>query len=334
MERHTNGASAPTEVDRQPEVEQERSLTLGEFAHSVIDEQYHRFAKQEKKVLADKDSEHLHQMRVASRRLRTALHIFGVALTLPKAAGDKQLRNLARVLGQLRDLDVQIATLTTDYHPRLGKTEQHLLTNGLNALHKQRRKAFSRIADRFERSAYQDLKAAYETWLKCPVYKPQAQLPLMTILPDLLNPILSRLLLHPGWLIPVDQHSSDNAPVLHDLRKVFKQARYQAEFFASFYDDGFKSWIEEMKALQDSLGKVQDGQVLLDLIADELPHTAKLPDLHTIIHQEQTNALSGWESIRQKYLSSTYRYQLHHLILSPVEMGLESNPDPQVSEKL
>jgi CHAD domain-containing protein len=307
----SNGASAHNESNSG------RSLTLGEFAHSILDEQYHRFAKQEKKVLADNDPEHLHHMRVAIRRMRTGLRIFGMALDLPKAAGDKHLRNMARLLGQLRDLDVQVASLKTDYQPRLNKTEQRLLSDGIDALQKQRRKAFSNVADSFNRSAYQDLKAAYERWLKHPRYKPQAQFPLQTILPDLLTPILSNLLLHPGWLIPLSEISSDNAPTLHDLRKVFKQARYQAEFFSSFYDEKFANWIEEMKALQDSLGKVQDGQVLLDLMADELSDNAKLPKLQIIIHEERDMALSNWEPVRQKYLSSEYRYHLHSLISNP-----------------
>ncbi|HEY9621002.1 MAG TPA: CHAD domain-containing protein [Crinalium sp.] len=311
--REANGASARGIVD----VEVKRSLTLGEFAHDIIAEQYRRFSKQEKKVLADKDPEHLHQMRVAIRRLRTALRIFAAAIDLPKAAGDKRLRHIARELGQLRDLDVQIATLKDDYRPRLSKSEKHLLEEGLDALHQKRRKAFSSVAKLLDHSSYHHLKTAYETWLECPSYQLQAQFPLSSILPDLLNPIVSNLLLHPGWFVSVDPLSPDNAPTLHDLRKVFKQARYQAEFFASCYGDSFKAWIEEMKTLQDSLGKFQDGQVLLDLMADTLPHKAKLPELHAIIQQEQDAALSDWETVRQKYLSSDYRYKLHRFILEP-----------------
>ncbi len=58
---------------------------LEAYAHQVIAEQYRRIVKQEKKVLADKDPEALHQMRVGTRRLRTALQVFGGAIELPKA---------------------------------------------------------------------------------------------------------------------------------------------------------------------------------------------------------------------------------------------------------
>ena len=56
------------------------------------------------------DSECVHHMRVASRRLRSILPLFAVCLS--RKACDrwrKQLRRLTRALGEARDTDVQIA---------------------------------------------------------------------------------------------------------------------------------------------------------------------------------------------------------------------------------
>ena len=57
--------------------------TLGDFAYQIIEEQFDRIVKQKKQVLADRDSEHLHQMRVGTRRLRTALQVFDGVAKLP-----------------------------------------------------------------------------------------------------------------------------------------------------------------------------------------------------------------------------------------------------------
>ena len=103
------------------------SLTLGEFAHAVIGEQHQAIVKQEKKVIADKDPEHLHHMRVGTRRLRTALQVFDRAIAVPKAATAKRVGSLSRVLGTLRDLDVQMADLQERYRPNLPETEQRSL---------------------------------------------------------------------------------------------------------------------------------------------------------------------------------------------------------------
>lgn len=305
-------------VDASQHIETDgRSLNLGEFAHRTIQEQYQRIIKRESRVLADKSPDHLHQMRVSIRRLRTALRVFDMAIELPKAAQDKRLRALARVLGRLRDLDVQIATLTQDYQPRLSQSEQDLLQEGVTALQKQRRKAFAGTEDTLTRSSYQSFKSAYEEWIDHPRFKPVAQLAIATVLPDLLNPLLSRLLLHPGWLIATEEISPDNSPTLHDLRKVCKQVRYQAEFFADFYPSGFKAWIDEIRELQDGLGKVQDGQVLLTLLQDKVPQSHEMPELHATIQQEQEMALHDWNRIRQQYLDPEFRQQLYQQMLQP-----------------
>lgn len=61
-------------------------LTLGDYAHSVLNDQYRSIFKYEKKVLADTDPEDLHRMRVGTRKLRTAFQVFGMAVQMPKGA--------------------------------------------------------------------------------------------------------------------------------------------------------------------------------------------------------------------------------------------------------
>src|SRR5438132_5572089 len=61
---------------------------------------------------ADKDPEHVHQLRVGTRRARAALDIF--ALCLPQKAyksARKLLRRLRRAAGEARDWDVFLAGL-------------------------------------------------------------------------------------------------------------------------------------------------------------------------------------------------------------------------------
>src|SRR5262245_52666668 len=62
----------------------------------------------------DKDPEHVHQLRVGTRRARAALDIFANCLPAKtvKAAG-KQLRQIRRAAGEARDWDVFLLTLRT-----------------------------------------------------------------------------------------------------------------------------------------------------------------------------------------------------------------------------
>ncbi|BAU42085.1 CHAD domain protein [Leptolyngbya sp. O-77] len=293
-------------------------LTLGEYAHCIVGEQYRQMVKHEKHVLADTDPEHLHQMRVHSRRLYTALQVFAAAIVLPRAAHAKHVRSLTKALGKLRDLDVQIATLQTDYHPHLSQPEQAYLERAIAALQQKRCKTLAGTRDILSQSRYRDLKTAYETWLSAPQFTSLAQVPIMTVLPDLLSPLLSTSLLHPGWLIATEEVTEDTAPTLHDLRKACKHVRYQAEFFISFYGTQFKAWIAGLKSLQDSLGRLQDIQVLLELLSDVLPKGIELSELRHMVQSNQQKILANWNQTRLQQLDPASRYQLYEMLLQPV----------------
>lgn len=292
-------------------------LTFGDYAYAVIEEQYHSIVKREPKVLADESPEHLHQMRVGTRRLRTALQVFDSAIALPVVANEKQVGALARVLGQLRDLDVQIADLQTTYRPQLKGKEKDLLDQTIRALKKERRQVLAMVEDTLQRSRYRNLKAAYEQWLDHPQFTALAQLPIVALLPDLLSPLLSELLLHPGWLVSANYSSESEGETLHDLRKAFKHVRYQAEFFTPFYGEPFRQWVNEIKLLQEKLGKLQDSHVLEELLAAHLPKRAELPTLQASIHDTRKDVLADWDDIRQKYLEPAFRCQLHQMLLTP-----------------
>lgn len=314
------------------QVPPDASLTLGQFAQQIIQQEYRNLIKQEKPVLADKDPEHLHQMRVSSRRLYTALQVFDGAIALPKTASAKRVRVLTRVLGKLRDLDVQIQALQEDYLTQLDGDEQKKLSSTIEQLKQQRRKAFAGTHDVLTQSRYQDLKAAFATWLTNPCFTLLASLPLKTILPDLLSPLLSESLLHPGWLISAQDTTEENVAVLHDLRKSCKHARYQAEFFVPFYGDAFKSWIKDLKGLQDNLGGLQDIEVLKHLLQKHLPSGGKgaiahVPQLDQAIQIKQQTLLANWDEARQPYLDADFRYRLHEMLLKPAEATSEDkNP--------
>jgi hypothetical protein len=69
-------------------------------------------------VLAGQDTEYLHQLRVGTRRLRAALHVFGdLARKDDLRALRRMLRALARVTGPARDWDVFTRRLPATLRP-------------------------------------------------------------------------------------------------------------------------------------------------------------------------------------------------------------------------
>ncbi|MBW4653008.1 MAG: CHAD domain-containing protein [Kaiparowitsia implicata GSE-PSE-MK54-09C] len=310
-----------------------QQMNLGEFAHRMIDEQFHHMVEQEAAVVADRDPEYLHQMRVGSRRLYTVLQVFADAIELPKSAKAQRVRKLTKVLGKLRDLDVQIDSLQTDYQPHLTGAEQRHLTEAIAQLQQQRRKALAGSTEVLSKPRYQDLKTAYENWLMHPRVTAIAQMPMQTLLPDLLTPLMARSLLHPGWLLPAAEFSQATAPILHDLRKACKHVRYQAEFFAPFYGAAFKAWMKDLRSLQDSLGNLQDLHVTRSLIKDVLPKGTTMTHFLQLVSDNEQAILSEWDSTRQLYLDAERRYALYHQLLQPNESEAEQAPENGQSAK-
>jgi CHAD domain-containing protein len=285
----------------------------------MIAKHFKHMMKQKRGVLADTDPEYLHQMRVGSRRLRAALHLFAPSLQLPKACEEKHLRRLARTLGEVRNLDVIIQRLQDDYGPGLPPQELKCLDRAVRALAKQRLVALRQVKRQLKDST---LKQSYAQWLKPPQYAPGATLPLQLVLPDLLSPAIAQLLLHPGWWIPAEDTRPGSRQQLHDLRKACKQARYQLEGFQDWYDASFTAWIDELKDLQECLGTVQDMTVLRRVIGTVLPEGQTLPELEAQLQQTEQTALNHWETLRPHYLNPERRYQIHQLILQPAVGGI------------
>jgi CHAD domain-containing protein len=294
--------------------------TLGSQAYEILAHQYRQLRKKQPKVIQDRDPEDLHQMRVALRRLTTALQVFKASLQLPKAARRKQFKSLRSLLGKQRDLDVLVEDLRSNLYPQLPESEQSLVDELLQELQQRRRKAVAQTRKTLNHK-FPDLETTYSSWLEHPTFQSQAAFPLLATLPELLTPLLSHLLLHPGWLLTPEDVTSplteEVSQLLHDLRKTCKQVRYQCEFFAEYYGEAFQLWLQELKTLQDQLGVIQDIQVLQGLLDKTLPRNSELPHLQQLLQERQQEALETWQTIQSLYADPEYRHDLYMVILHP-----------------
>ncbi len=310
---------------------------LGDWASLAIKKHLEKIVKHEADVLKDRDPEDLHQMRVGMRRLRSAITGFAPALELPKPAQEKKIGKIARRLGQLRDLDVLREVLENHYKPALPSEEQKSLESAVVHLDKQRRQALEQVKETLENERYQSLKQSLKKWLKQPSYRDIAQMPIEQVLPDLLLPEVSKLFLHPGWLVGtevkageinvvkelepemVEQQLAAQGPVLHSLRKETKRLRYQMEVFSDFYGEPYVAYLEDVKAIQEVLGQMQDSFVLSEFLTDVLRSKIKnvLPTLAEQLTQTSYEAWLQWQSLQQRYLNLETRRELHIGILQP-----------------
>ena len=85
--------------------------TIGALALNVLRRHFETFLAREPGTRLGDDVEELHDMRVASRRLRAALSLFGDVLAPAVLNLREELQWIGGVLGAVRDLDVQLEEL-------------------------------------------------------------------------------------------------------------------------------------------------------------------------------------------------------------------------------
>ncbi|MCT7950946.1 CHAD domain-containing protein [Ancylothrix sp. C2] len=305
--------------------------TLGDWAYLAIEKHFQKTLDHEAAVMKDTDPEELHQMRVGMRRLRSAITGFSSALQLPKAAAEENIGKIARRLGELRDLDVLIEALQMEYKPHLPEQEQENLDTIVEVLIKQRRKVFNKVYKTLNGKTYQKLKNHLKNWLDKPAYSGVAEFPVQLVLPDLLAPQISRLLLHPGWLVggslgdfhaeplndakptTIEAELAQQGPVLHSLRKQVKRVRYQMSLFTKLYGEEYEEYVEDMKDVQEVLGNIQDSLVLAEMLSEILdnPLENELPTLAKNLTQSRQKAWEKWQPLQQRYLTTETRKSFH-----------------------
>ena len=312
--------------------------SLGQYAYDAIRKHFKKSIKHRAGVLKDDDPEQLHQMRVGMRRLRTALQVFEQAIELPEAASHQRITKLSKRLGKVRDLDVLQMWLqkymeTTPLDP--DETQQ--LQRVLKHLQKQRRFYFARAKKMLKGRPYRQFAVAFERWLAQPSYHTQARLPIVDVIPDLLLPLMSELLLHPAWLVAIAGESAHLHPIpnmelvdlgphldhkgsdLHDLRKHIKRVRYQTEFFLDFFSRAYRQQTEEFRTLQDILGELQDSVVLSEFLTQALGEAwpQQVPSLEHYFQQERLQLWQQWQILQQKYLDPEFRRLLRRRVMTP-----------------
>jgi len=202
--------------------------------------------------------EGVHQMRVATRRLREALRIFGAAL--PPAEVKRLQTDLAwlgRKLGAVRDCDVQAG--------RLGRYARHLEKHGLvlpasykeelGARHAEAAAKLRKALDaaRFRRLA-RDHEALRSALLGASDAAPRATIAAAAA-PDIARQL--RKLFERGRRFSADTPSRR----LHKFRIRAKHARYLLEFVDPACGERFSPCIAALTRIQDTLGDHQDAEV-------------------------------------------------------------------------
>lgn len=283
---------------------EEPVLSSGEFALELIRRQTRRLGNLQADVLADRDPEPLHQLRVSLRRLRTAMGQFAPALEFPEGVSVRRIAAVARRTGLCRDLDVLHGRLRDELLPRLPEGEQASLEGAMKRLRQDRAQAFTTLHEALHSSRYLKLLARLHKWQLQPRFTALGRLPLMPWLPDWQAPFTAGLFLDPGWL-----EADSSAETLHALRKRIKQARYSLEHFDRWCEPALKAWIQDLRAAQDHLGDLHDLQILHRnfIRGDSLKKSLRLPVLQAELEAQQQLCWIRWRELAERLYEESHR---------------------------
>jgi CHAD domain-containing protein len=204
---------------------------------------------------ADEDLEHVHQLRVATRRAGAALRIFAVCLPAKiYDDGRKELRKLRRAAGDARDWDV-FHNMVTAWCQQQAAARCPGLDFLIGYATAQREMAQTQLLD-----VAGDAPLTFDRFLAetvAAVHRPPNSGPRRLI--DLARPMLS------GLRQELEQAAArdlNDYAQLHQVRIAGKRLRYAMEVFADCFAASFREVIyPEVETMQDILGRANDSHV-------------------------------------------------------------------------
>jgi triphosphatase len=252
--------------------------TMGDVAFAVLRRQLAVVRAKEPGTRLGEDPEELHDMRVATRRLRAALSLFEAVLPVRAQVFRQELGWLARLLGAVRDLDVQLEGLAgmSSVDPPFGTApEGHDPVEELaDLLERERAAARTHMLNGLDSVRWDRLAKG----LTAMAQQGPARRSLATRVPAEIG--LPPLVLRRHHKVRKAAKRAEQSGVVtdfHALRIRCKRLRYALEFSGEVYGGKTSRFVRELTVLQDELGEMQDAEVASLQLADLATGDAHLP---------------------------------------------------------
>lgn len=287
------------------------------------------------------DAEGVHSMRVASRRLRSALRDFTPYLRKRGLASSTgQIRRLAHDLGSVRDQDVAILALEqlTENAP----TEVSALLNELIEIRKRNRdKARIKLTKAIAKTNLKQLASAFTVAIDVALaradLKRSGTRPVPTYIETARAIILDRLK-------ELEKLSSSlyrplRIKPLHDMRIAAKRLRYAIELLQECWGKEIVPFAEEVARLQTALGELHDCDVWIENFGDHILQAKKsetdqsdayawlLTHFFETRNRHFNDAFDIWREWEARGLSAMLRK-----MIAPVETNVPATDSEQTND--
>jgi CHAD domain-containing protein len=224
---------------------------------------YDRMIKSERGTILGENTKYLHDMRVATRRMRVAIDIFGEYFErINFKRFNDSFKRTGKTLGRVRDLDVLLELL--DHYREIKPRGQ---MNGIEpvivALELMRKKERVKMLEYLSGEKYKKSKDAFESYL---ISTENGQSPNLSdvkvrfVYTQLVNKQMK------AFRILDKIEKKPTVDKLHRARIAFKNLRYTVEYFYIPIDEKAQLLIRYLKEIQDHLGRINDINMLLNVV--------------------------------------------------------------------
>jgi CHAD domain-containing protein len=234
--------------------------TVGQVGLAVLRRHFAALLAKEPGTRLGDDIEELHDMRVASRRLRAAVALFAEVLPAEAERLRPELAWVGQMIGAVRDLDVQLEQLDRWAH-LLSPTDEAALGRLRALLEEQRGTARADMLEALDSPRYARLVRRFGAMLR--TRSGARTVAARAVAPDL---VVRR---HRALRKAMARIGPDAEPAAyHRLRIAAKRFRYALEFLSGVYPGQTKRLVTRTVALQDLLGSYQDAHVAITRLRD------------------------------------------------------------------
>jgi CHAD domain-containing protein len=266
---------------------------MSEAGRKILRFHFERMLKNERGTREGIDIEALHDMRVATRRMRVALRMFGDYYEkdiYKRLQGG--LKNAGKALGTPRDLDVFMEK-TQQYLAALPVERVDELDIVLERWKTQRETAQNELNEYLESSLYRSFVDEMAEFVSIPGLG-SADLELARFYPVHARHAAPGLIYtaYQGIRAYETEVPCASLEILHQLRLVAKRLRYTIEFFKEILGDEAGEVITTVVELQDHLGALNDAVIAQGLLRKYMRQEAKR------VRKEQQRFTNSVESPR------------------------------------
>jgi len=269
----------PSAATKAAEIEIARKAAADDAIEAILSACFNQWTANEEVVLSGADPEGVHQMRVALRRMRSALSDFKEIIPAAQLAWSKrETKWLVTSLGAARDWDVFVAELLAPV--MTARPKDSSLERLRAAADTERKDGYVNARHAIRSPRYAALVSRMGSWLSAREWSELDDGERKSG-SESATELAARLLKrrHKA-VIKRGREFTELSPLQrHKLRIALKKLRYTAEFFSSLFPrKRQKAYLDALSRLQDSLGHMNDVVVADHLLQRLSARRSNRPD--------------------------------------------------------